>query len=65
MQCPTMLPDLEARLGRVIASTCNVVGCDACSLKWPGGCSATELQGQIMDIEMAPYLQQPPTEAVP
>lgn len=50
------LKDLNDRLGRIIRGTCNTIGCDACDLKWKEDgrekCSATELQGKIMDIEM-------------
>jgi hypothetical protein len=47
------LNDLHERLGEVIKNTCNKIGCKNCGLKWDGGCSATELQGQIMDIEVS------------
>ena len=46
------LNDLRERLKVVIVETCNVIGCTNCGLKWDGGCSATELDGKIMDIEM-------------
>lgn len=45
------IKDLEDRLRNVIINTCNKIGCDNCDLKWPGGCSATELQGKIHDLE--------------
>lgn len=44
--------ELQKRLRVIIQTTCNVVGCANCSLKWEGGCSATELDAKIMDIEM-------------
>lgn len=44
--------DLIIRLRDVIHNTCNTVGCKECDLKWEGGCSAIDLQGRIMDIEM-------------
>ena len=46
------LIELRERLGDVIKNTCNKIGCANCGLKWEGGCSATELDGRIMDIEM-------------
>lgn len=50
------LNDLNDRLKNVILGTCNTIGCDNCGLKWnergKEKCSATELQGKIMDIEM-------------
>lgn len=51
----TELDDLRYRLRNVIIGTCNRKGCDNCDLKYDGGCSATDLQGRIMDIEMAKY----------
>lgn len=63
MQESSGLPELRARLGRIIASTCNAVGCRDCSLKWDGGCSATELQDQILDIEMKDFNHTAPEEA--
>ena len=45
------LEDLRDRLKNVIVNTCNTIGCDNCDLKWPEGCSATELQNKIHDIE--------------
>ena len=47
--------DLEIRLRNIIQGTCNTVGCDKCGLKWDDGCSATELQSKIMDIEMEEF----------
>lgn len=46
------LDKLNERLKNVIHNTCNKIGCDNCDLKWDDGCSATELEGKIMDIEM-------------
>lgn len=46
------LQQLEQRLGTVIRSQCNTFGCRDCDMKWEGGCSATDLQNQIMEIEM-------------
>ena len=43
---------LRVRLKDIIINTCNKIGCADCGLKWDDGCSATELDGQIMDIEM-------------
>lgn len=43
---------LRIRLKDVITTTCNTIGCRDCDLKWDSGCSATELEGKIMDIEM-------------
>lgn len=47
------LNSLRERLRNVITGTCNTIGCDQCDLKWEGGCSAGELEGQIMDIELS------------
>ncbi len=44
--------DLQIRLKNVITGTCNTVGCDNCDLKWDGGCSANDLQGKLMDIDI-------------
>ncbi len=44
--------DLTSRLDNVIRGTCNTVGCDSCGLKWDGGCSATDLQNQLYEIEI-------------
>ena len=44
--------ELIQRLNNVIQGTCNVVGCDNCDLKWNGGCSASDLQEKLMDIEI-------------
>lgn len=52
MENNSHLQDLRIRLKNVIAGTCNTIGCKNCSLKWDGGCSATELESQIMDIEI-------------
>ncbi len=46
------LGKLHERLRVVITGTCNQIGCDNCGLKWEGGCSATELEEKILDIEM-------------
>lgn len=46
---------LEERLRNIIKGTCNTIGCENCGLKWDDGCSATELQGKIMDIEMSEF----------
>lgn len=44
--------DLQSRLMSVVKGTCNKLGCDNCDLKWDGGCSATDLEGKIIDIEI-------------
>ncbi|TNZ90924.1 hypothetical protein CGK40_20090 [Vibrio parahaemolyticus] len=44
--------DLQIRLKSVITGTCNTVGCDNCDLKWDGGCSATDLQAKIYEIDI-------------
>lgn len=44
--------DLQVRLMNVVKGTCNTLGCDSCDLKWDGGCSATDLEGKIIDIEI-------------
>lgn len=46
------LNDLQERLKDVVISTCNTVGCANCGLQWDGGCSASDLQDRILDIEM-------------
>lgn len=43
---------LRDRLKNIILNTCNKIGCDNCDLKWPTGCSATNLESEIMDIEL-------------
>lgn len=48
----TELERLIERHRNIIINTCNVVGCKDCGLKWEGGCASSDLQGQIMDIEM-------------
>lgn len=53
MQNEAELKDLNDRLRNVIQETCNKIGCKNCGLKWDGGCSATELQNKIMDIEFS------------
>ena len=43
--------DLESRLSAVVNNTCNTVGCDNCGLKFDEKhCSATDLQGRILDL---------------
>lgn len=44
--------ELQARLKNVITGTCNTVGCDNCDLKWDSGCSASDLQEKLMDIDI-------------
>lgn len=46
------LGELRIRLKNVIVGTCNKVGCKSCDLKFEGGCSATEIENEIMDLEM-------------
>lgn len=45
------LTEMRNRLGRIIVGTCNRIGCKNCDLKWDNGCSATELENQIYNIE--------------
>jgi len=52
MNKDTEIKNLNDRLRNVIVNTCNKVGCKDCGLKWDDGCSATELEIQIMDLEM-------------
>lgn len=56
MTAESNLEDLQRRLNAVVIDTCNTVGCDNCGLKFGGygsrECSATDLQGRILDIEM-------------
>jgi hypothetical protein len=51
-----ILKDFRERLGSVIRDYCNTHGCENCGLKWDDGCSATDLQDKIMDIEMEEFL---------
>lgn len=51
----TELQDLIARQTQIIKTVCNVVGCKDCGLKWDSGCSSTDLQDRIIDIEMQEY----------
>ena len=51
----TELDGLNQRLGDLIKTTCNVIGCKECPYKWDSGCSSNELQNQILDIEMEEY----------
>ena len=44
--------ELHQRLKNIILNTCNKVGCKDCGLKWDNGCSATELEAKIIEIEM-------------
>lgn len=46
------IKQLESRLKSVIDSRCNTIGCRKCDLSWDDGCSATDLQSKIMEIEM-------------
>lgn len=57
--------DLESRLRSVILGTCNTIGCKNCDLKWDGGCSATELQNELHDIDMAETFPKPKQEKRP
>lgn len=55
----TDISDLEDRLRNIIIGTCNTIGCDNCGLKWIENgkeeCSATELQGKILDEQFPQY----------
>ncbi|EGQ8055471.1 hypothetical protein HPX47_002873 [Vibrio alginolyticus] len=44
--------ELNQRLLNVMHGTCNKVGCDNCDLKWDGGCSATDLEAKIYEIDI-------------
>lgn len=44
--------DLQERLRVVITQTCNVIGCKDCDLKWNGGCSAIELQNEMIEEDI-------------
>lgn len=46
-----VIKDLENRLTSVINNYCNTIGCRECPLKWDKGCSASELQSKIMELE--------------
>lgn len=46
-----VIKDLENRLTNVIKNYCNAIGCRDCPLKWDEGCSATELQDKIYELE--------------
>ncbi len=55
MNKQTELEDLRIRLKDVIVNTCNTKGCKDCWLKFndgSGDCSATDLEGRIMDLEI-------------
>ena len=43
--------ELEQRLKNIIHTKCNTVGCKNCDLSWENGCSATELQNKIQEVE--------------
>lgn len=49
------IQDLNDRLKNVITEFCNKIGCGKCGLEWTENgqikCSATELQGKIMDLQ--------------
>ena len=52
------LINLQDRLRNIITGTCNTIGCKDCGLKNSitdpnAGCAATDLEGRIMDIELA------------
>ncbi len=50
------LEALQQRLKVVILNTCDTIGCRDCGLKYGDGeCSATDLQGQIMDLELKEF----------
>lgn len=49
------LTELRNRSRNIILNTCNKIGCKDCDLKWEGGCSSSELESKIMDIEMADF----------
>ena len=51
------IDSLRARSKSIIINTCNVIGCKDCDLKWEGGCSSSELEGKITDLEMADYIK--------
>lgn len=44
--------ELNERLINVVNTKCNILGCDNCDLKWDGGCSATDLEAKIIEIEI-------------
>jgi len=46
------IDELRKRLKNIIVEQCNTKGCKECPYKWDGGCSATDLDGQIMKIEI-------------
>jgi hypothetical protein len=45
--------DLKDRLTAVKSQQCNSSGCEVCPLQWEGGCDASDLQDQIMDLEIS------------
>jgi hypothetical protein len=53
------IDDLNERMKDIISNYCNKLGCGNCGLEWEENgksvCSATELQGKILDIEMAEF----------
>ncbi|HCG7968496.1 hypothetical protein [Vibrio parahaemolyticus] len=46
------IEELNARLLNIVQDTCNKIGCDNCGLKWDGGCSATEVEGELIDLQI-------------
>jgi len=50
------IKELENQLRNVIESRCNAAGCKNCDLKWNDGCSRTDLDDKIMEIDMAPFI---------
>lgn len=48
---------LRERMRMIAVNTRNTIGCENCGLKWENSCSAIELQGNIMEIEMQDYLE--------
>lgn len=42
---------LNRRLGFIIQSLCNEIGCKDCPAKWDESCQAIDLQNQIFQLE--------------
>ena len=48
------LEELRETSRNLIINTCNIIGCKDCAYKWEGGCSSTEIEARIMEIELTP-----------
>lgn len=51
------LKNLIDRQHNLIINTCNVIGCAKCPYKWGGGCSSSDLQEKIDEVEKKEYFK--------